>query len=104
MGEPMDVGSGQTGVLSRSERRFSKHVLRRVDWRGWIALAWALFWGVSYCGMVVQARGDRIRAWFSPPRRPILDDRKLIQDLAVFGPGSVGQPVRDRVDLESLIG
>ena len=40
---------------------------RRVDWRGWIALAWALFWGFSYCGMVVQARGQRIADWFRPP-------------------------------------
>ena len=41
--------------------------IRRVDWRGWIALAWALFWGFSYCGMVVQARGQRIVDWFRPP-------------------------------------
>jgi hypothetical protein len=41
--------------------------IRRVDWRGWIALAWALFWGFSYCGMVIQARGQRIVDWFRPP-------------------------------------
>jgi hypothetical protein len=40
--------------------------IRGVDWRGWIALAWVLFWGLSYCGMVVQARGQRIMDWFRP--------------------------------------
>ena len=38
--------------------------LKRVDWRGWIAVAWVLFWGFSFCGMVVRARGDRIKDWF----------------------------------------
>lgn len=40
--------------------------LKRVDWRGWIAVAWVLFWGFSFCGMVVRARGDRIKDWFRP--------------------------------------
>jgi hypothetical protein len=65
MGHSTDAGTRRMHALSRGERRLWFGI-RRVDWRGWIALAWALFWGVSYCGMVVQARGDRIRAWFSP--------------------------------------
>jgi hypothetical protein len=43
-------------------------VLKRVDWRGWIAVAWVLFWGFSFCGMVVRARGDRIKDWFRPEK------------------------------------
>jgi hypothetical protein len=41
--------------------------IRQVDWRGWIALAWALCWAFGYCGMVLQARGQRIVDWFRPP-------------------------------------
>jgi len=33
-----------------------------VDWRGWVALAWALFFGVLYARMVVERRGDELRA------------------------------------------
>jgi hypothetical protein len=52
--------------MSQSKERL-KLGARRLDWRGWIALAWALFWGFSYCGMVIQARGQRIADWFRPP-------------------------------------
>jgi hypothetical protein len=37
-----------------------------LDWRCWITLAWVVFWGFSYCGMVVQARGGRVMEWFKP--------------------------------------
>jgi hypothetical protein len=30
------------------------------DWRGWIALAWVVFWGFAYALMVLQARAPRI--------------------------------------------
>jgi hypothetical protein len=33
------------------------------DWRGWIALAWALWWGWAYAVMVWQARGQQLLAW-----------------------------------------
>ena len=32
--------------MSQSKERLDTGI-RRVDWRGWIALAWALFWGVQ---------------------------------------------------------
>jgi hypothetical protein len=51
--------------MSPSKVRLQER-LRRMDWRGWIALAWAIYWGVNYCGMVVRARGDRIKDWFKP--------------------------------------
>ena len=37
-----------------------------LDWRGWITLAWVIFWAFSYCGMVVRARGGRVMNWFKP--------------------------------------
>ena len=30
------------------------------DWRGWIALAWALWWGAAYAVMVWQARAPQV--------------------------------------------
>jgi hypothetical protein len=30
------------------------------DWRGWIALAWVVFWGCAYALMMLQARAPRI--------------------------------------------
>ena len=38
----------------------------RPDWRGWITLAWVIFWGISYCNMAVRARGQRVLDWFTP--------------------------------------
>jgi hypothetical protein len=35
----------------------------RLDWRAWIALAWALWWARAYCLMVTQARSPQIWAW-----------------------------------------
>ena len=43
----------------------------RPDWRGWLALAWVLFWGGAYAFMVIQARSPRVLAWFRlPPNLP----------------------------------
>jgi hypothetical protein len=38
----------------------------RADWRGWVALAWVVFWGISYCNLAVRARGQRVLDWFKP--------------------------------------
>jgi hypothetical protein len=35
----------------------------RFDWRGWIALAWVLWWGWAYALMAVRARGPQVVAW-----------------------------------------
>jgi hypothetical protein len=34
-----------------------------VDWRGWIALAWVVFWGWAYALMAIQARSPQIIQW-----------------------------------------
>lgn len=31
------------------------------DWRGWIVLAWVLWFGLLYGKMVVESRGHRLR-------------------------------------------
>ncbi len=36
---------------------------RRIDWRGWVALAWALWFGGQYCKMVAEQRGGKLAAW-----------------------------------------
>ena len=35
----------------------------RIDWRGWIALAWVLWWGRAYVLMVIHARSPQILSW-----------------------------------------
>jgi hypothetical protein len=35
----------------------------QVDWRGWIALAWVLWWAWAYALMAVPARGPQVLAW-----------------------------------------
>ena len=39
---------------------------KEVDWRGWVTLAWVVFWGGMYCNTVVRARGQRVLDWFRP--------------------------------------
>jgi hypothetical protein len=36
--------------------------VKRPDWRGWIALAWVLWWGWAYIQMVFHARSPQILA------------------------------------------
>jgi hypothetical protein len=36
----------------------------RIDWRGWIALAWVIGWGWAYAAMAFQARAPQVLAWF----------------------------------------
>lgn len=33
------------------------------DWRGWIALAWVLWWAWAYGLMAIQARAPQVIAW-----------------------------------------
>ncbi len=40
------------------------HPRTRIDWRGWLALAWVLFWGWAYTLMVIQARAPQVLTWF----------------------------------------
>jgi hypothetical protein len=35
----------------------------RPDWRGWIALVWALGWGWAYAIMVFHSRAPQLLAW-----------------------------------------
>jgi len=35
----------------------------RWDWRGWIALAWVLWWGWLYSLMVLEAKFPQVLAW-----------------------------------------
>jgi hypothetical protein len=37
-----------------------------LDWRGWLALAWVVWFGVQYAQMVVARRGDKVRAMLHP--------------------------------------
>ena len=42
--------------MSRFER------LKTIDWRGWLALAWVVWFGLLYGKMVVERRGGKFRA------------------------------------------
>ncbi len=35
----------------------------RPDWRGWIALAWAVVWGSAYAVTAFHARAPLVMAW-----------------------------------------
>jgi hypothetical protein len=70
----------------------------RPDWRGWITLAWVIFWGISYCNMALRARGQRVLNWFTPQQAHM--SKALVQPLqvkdqrpdiaTVIGPGAPG--------------
>jgi len=30
------------------------------DWRGWVALAWVIFWGWAYVAMLLRARSPQL--------------------------------------------
>ncbi len=34
-----------------------------LDWRGWIALAWVLWWAWAYGRMAIQAKAPQVLAW-----------------------------------------
>ena len=34
-----------------------------LDWRGWIILAWVVWFGLLYGKMVVEQRGGKLRDW-----------------------------------------
>jgi hypothetical protein len=37
--------------------------MHRIDWRGWIALAWALWGARAYGLMVIHARAPQVLGW-----------------------------------------
>jgi hypothetical protein len=50
--------------MLRSDRLWLR--LRSVDWPGWIALAWALWFGGLYIQMVVQTQEAKVRTLLAP--------------------------------------
>jgi hypothetical protein len=42
---------------------------RQLDWRGWITLAWVLWWGWAYCQMAVAVKGPQVLQWLLTIRR-----------------------------------
>ena len=71
----------------------------RSDWRGWITLAWVIFWGISYCNMALRARGQRVLDWFAPQQAGV--SKVVRQPLPLTNPRSsiatvIGQDDRDR--------
>lgn len=51
--------------MPRSEvapRVSTRERLKAADWRGWLALAWVVWFGLLYGKTVVEARGSKVRA------------------------------------------
>jgi hypothetical protein len=46
---------------SEPEPRPFSDRLRKADWRGWLALAWVVWFGLHYGKMVVEQRGGKLR-------------------------------------------
>ncbi len=36
---------------------------KSMDWRGWVALAWVLWWGSAYAMMAWHAKAPQVLAW-----------------------------------------
>jgi hypothetical protein len=45
--------------------------LRSADWRAWLALAWAVWFGTLYLKMTVERRGGKLRAVVSQLARSL---------------------------------
>jgi hypothetical protein len=53
-----------TPLLSVNSRDTFKPVNgQKFDWRGWIALAWVLWWGRAYFSMAIEAKGPQLMVW-----------------------------------------
>jgi hypothetical protein len=46
--------------MPRSDRLRDR--FRQVDWRGWLAVAWVVWFGLLYGKMVVEQRGGKLSA------------------------------------------
>jgi hypothetical protein len=63
---PAQRAERKTSHASRAEQRPAAGTERpRPDWRGWVALAWAVGWGWPYVMMVLHARAPRVLEWLS---------------------------------------
>jgi len=47
--------------MPRSERLDRPAAAPSFDWRGWVVLAWVVWFGLLYGKMVVESRGHRLR-------------------------------------------
>ena len=36
-----------------------------LDWRGWLILAWVVWFGLLYGKMVVEERGGKVKGWIA---------------------------------------
>jgi hypothetical protein len=54
---------GRTFRPQRPHRFLTVAAPSGVDWRGWIALAWAMVWGWAYVLVALQARAPQIVCW-----------------------------------------
>ncbi len=59
---------GCSGSENHSQSCRKNH--RGIDWRGWLILAWVLWFGVLYSKMVVERRGSKFREIMSKSERP----------------------------------
>ncbi|MHC5543147.1 hypothetical protein ACYOEI_33410 [Singulisphaera rosea] len=47
--------------LPHAEPSAQDSTLRRIDWRGWIILAWVVWFAFLYGKMVIAERGSRLQ-------------------------------------------
>jgi hypothetical protein len=72
----------------------SDRTARAVDWRGWLVLAWVLWFGFQYAKMVVARRGDRIRAIVATDGHRPMSERRMIKNQSADSPASRGTASR----------
>jgi hypothetical protein len=53
----------------RQSRSLTVAARTSIDWRGWIALAWVVFWGCAYVLTAYQARAPQILGGIRVPTR-----------------------------------
>jgi hypothetical protein len=50
-------------VRVRADEGSNPQPHRPIDWRGWIIVAWVVWFGLLYGKMVVEQRGGKLSAW-----------------------------------------
>lgn len=66
--------------MRRSDSKLANdaRLSRSIDWRGWLALAWAIWFGLLYAQMVIDRRGGTLRAWLCREPRAEAPGRRVV--------------------------
>jgi hypothetical protein len=61
--------------MSRSDPPIASTSRPPLDWRGWLALTWALWFGLLYGQMILAQRDGKLRSLLRPAAAPARPQR-----------------------------